>query len=395
IGGDQEWRGDPQTHGLRLPRRRTRRTHPTLLQRALQPLSELPSSLRASRGRSRRERPQTLLLPALSDASGDAAGPASARTVLAPWAHRRRLTTHRRGGQRYRSRPAYAAGQTQTLRAVAACGLRKKMKLAAARAVEMTVAAKPCGFRPHLGNRCAIPTFPPPRRLLDCFLNSTPERSFPQPSAQASFRLILVLEKTPCNDLRHRPALQVKLPGLLLAEAIGTVVSHGQAIEIVHGRRPLSLTQHGEHRRDVQVAENLIASDFVHCHLTEVAHRLTIAARDSEHSLLAVFLGVIGFASSQHQARGHALYVPFPRSTDGFVEVVDVENEPSVRASISSQVANVRVAANLRVNAGVRKLGEVRGHHRNGPAKEPEGRSCHACELDGQELGEAAALRFP
>src|ERR1035437_9306511 len=70
------------------------------------------------------------------------------------------------------------------------------MKLAAARAVEMTVAAKPGGFRPHLGNRCAIPTFPPPRRLLDCFLNSNPERSFPQPSAQASFRLILRLEKT-------------------------------------------------------------------------------------------------------------------------------------------------------------------------------------------------------
>src|SRR5664280_2909380 len=196
MGGDQEWRGDPQTHGLRLPRRRPRRTHPTLLQRALQPLSELPSSLRASRGRSRRERPQTLLLPALSNAAGDAAGPGPARTVLAPWTHHRRLTTHRRGPQRYRSRPAYAAGQTQTLRPVAACGLRKKMKLAAVRAVEMTVGAKPCGFRTHLGNRYAISPFPPPRRLLDCFLNSNPERSFPQPSAQASFRLILRLEKT-------------------------------------------------------------------------------------------------------------------------------------------------------------------------------------------------------
>ena len=70
------------------------------------------------------------------------------------------------------------------------------MKLAAERAVEMTVGAKPYGVRPHLGNRCAIPTFPPPRRLLDCFLNSTPERRFPRPPAQASFRLILRLEKT-------------------------------------------------------------------------------------------------------------------------------------------------------------------------------------------------------
>jgi hypothetical protein len=55
----------------------------------------------------------------------------------------------------------------------------------------------PAGFASHLGNRCAIPTFPPPRRLLDCFLNSNPERSFPQPPAKASFRLILRLEKTP------------------------------------------------------------------------------------------------------------------------------------------------------------------------------------------------------
>jgi hypothetical protein len=59
----------------------------------------------------------------------------------------------------------------------------------------MTVAAKPCGFRTHLGNRCAIPTLPPPRRLLDSF-NTNQERSFPQPSPQAYFRLILRLEKT-------------------------------------------------------------------------------------------------------------------------------------------------------------------------------------------------------
>src|SRR3974390_3437061 len=33
----------------------------------------------------------------------------------------------------------------------------------------MTVAAKPCGFRTHLGNRFAIPTLPQPRRLLEVF----------------------------------------------------------------------------------------------------------------------------------------------------------------------------------------------------------------------------------
>src|ERR1019366_8701050 len=65
----------------------------------------------------------------------------------------------------------------------------------------MTGGANPCGFRTPLGNRCAIPTFPPPRRLLDCFLNSNPERSFPPPPAQAFFRLILRLEKTGFKSL--------------------------------------------------------------------------------------------------------------------------------------------------------------------------------------------------
>src|SRR5664280_3700194 len=82
------------------------------------------------------------------------------------------------------------------------------MKLAAARAVEMTVAAKPCGFRPHLGNRCAIPTFPPPRRLLDCFLNSTPERSFPQPSAQALLQAHSSIRK----DCDTKMSLDARLP---------------------------------------------------------------------------------------------------------------------------------------------------------------------------------------
>src|ERR1019366_809584 len=69
----------------------------------------------------------------------------------------------------------------------------------------MTGGAKPCGFRTPPGNRCAIPTFPPPPRLLDCFLNSNPERSFPPPPAQAFFRLILRLEKTNISRV-HPPS---------------------------------------------------------------------------------------------------------------------------------------------------------------------------------------------
>jgi hypothetical protein len=44
------------------------------------------------------------------------------RTIPAPGTHPRRLATHRRSPQRHRSRPAYAAGQAQTVRAVATAG---------------------------------------------------------------------------------------------------------------------------------------------------------------------------------------------------------------------------------------------------------------------------------
>ena len=82
----------------------------------------------------RRQRPPPLPLPPLSDAAGDPAGPAQPGAVPAPGTHPRRLATHRRNPQRHRSRRAHAAGQTQTLRAVA---------VASGSAVEMTEEKNP------------------------------------------------------------------------------------------------------------------------------------------------------------------------------------------------------------------------------------------------------------
>src|SRR3974390_647982 len=160
AGGNQEWRGDPQAHGLRLHPCRTRRTHSRVLQRALESLSNSPPPTPPSRYRSRRESPAAAPLPTLSTPAGDLAGPFPARPSSTPGTHHRRSPTHRCCRQRYRSCPAHAASQSQTLRAVAT---------ASRRAVAMTGSAKPCGFRPHLGNRFAIPTLPQPRRLLDSF----------------------------------------------------------------------------------------------------------------------------------------------------------------------------------------------------------------------------------
>ena len=52
-------------------------------------------------------------------------------------------------------------------------------------------------------------------------------------------------------------------------------------------------------------------------------------------------------APGQHKRGGHPLQVPLERTANGFVEVVDVEDQPSVGSGIRAQVAHVRVAAKL------------------------------------------------
>jgi len=62
-------------------------------------------------------------------------------------------------------------------------------------AVEMTLCGKPLrAFHTELGNRSAITTFPPPRRLLHSFKSQTRKETF-SPALLQLFRLILRLEK--------------------------------------------------------------------------------------------------------------------------------------------------------------------------------------------------------
>src|SRR5271166_2413760 len=63
----------------------------------------------------------------------------------------------------------------------------------------MTVVESPKGRASHnLGNRCAIPTFPPPGYCYIFFQNLSRKESS-SPPAPSLFRLILRLEKTDCR----------------------------------------------------------------------------------------------------------------------------------------------------------------------------------------------------
>src|SRR3974390_2101198 len=234
AGGNQEWRGDPQAHGLRLHPCRTRRTHSRVLQRALESLSELPSSLRPSRYRSTQKRRATAPLPTLSNPAGALPGPFPARPSSTPGTHHRRSPTHRCCRQRYRSCPAHAASQSQTLRAVAP---------ASRRAVAMTVAAKPCGFRTHLGNRFAIPTLPQPRRLLDSF--NTKSRKELSSAIPSGFLQAHPSIRKDSDPQQNRFANSKIAPAGALSQLAATgSVSLFQGFRPCVRSRPLSLPKH-------------------------------------------------------------------------------------------------------------------------------------------------------
>src|SRR5271157_3088220 len=140
----------------------------------------------------------------------------------------------------------HSSSETQTFRAVAA---------GCARSLEMTGQAKPCGFRTHLGNRCAIPTLPPPRRLLDSFnTKSRKELSSAMPSgflqAHSSIR----------KDCGGRAALRKALDNAERAPADGAGrAEDGDAFHCAFGKLVRN------HHPAKVLAQN--------CEIEETAHR--------------------------------------------------------------------------------------------------------------------------
>lgn len=66
-------------------------------------------------------------------------------------------------------------------------------------------------------------------------------------------------------------------------------------------------------------------------------------------------------------------FVPLERARERLVEVVEVEEEGTFRGGVQAEVEEVRVAAELDGEAGVRLGRQVRGHHGGRAAQEREG----------------------
>src|SRR5215204_1409878 len=123
----------------------------------------------------------------------------------------------------------------------------------------------------------------------------------------------------------------------------------------------------------------------------EVLHRLSIALDGSDDNLTAFFATEFVVSSGDFQASGQALDIPLEGTGVGFVKVVEVEHELSLRRGENPKIAEVSIAADLRGEVRARTFGEIARHDQRRSAVKGEGGDEHASVADGDQLGHAVS----
>ena len=127
--------------------------------------------------------------------------------------------------------------------------------------------------------------------------------------------------------------------------------------------------------------------------MLRISAKCAIASRYSRTAVVdterRVGLVEASIPTRDREARREPLHVPLERPRQRLVEVVDAEDEPPVRRREDAEVREVRVAAELRVQARSRPIREVGRHQVGGAAEEGERRSEHAPVPDRAELGQS------
>src|ERR1700675_2068042 len=110
----------------------------------------------------------------------------------------------------------------------------------------------------------------------------------------------------------------------------------------------------------------------------ELSRRSEVAFRKGLGGGAANCPVLFGLAPRKNDAGGHPFNIPLPRATDGFIEVVQIKNQFSVRRSERSEVLYMCISAELRMKARVRQTRQVGSHDRYRATKEGERRTRHS-----------------
>jgi hypothetical protein len=104
----------------------------------------------------------------------------------------------------------------------------------------------------------------------------------------------------------------------------------------------------------------------------EIDHRLAVPGGSGQHDLAALLGGVPVLQTGNRKARCQPFDVPLEGSGVRLVKVVDVEDHLPFGGGVDPEVAQVGVAAQLRVQPRVRRARQVGGHDQGAPAVEGE-----------------------
>jgi hypothetical protein len=177
----------------------------------------------------------------------------------------------------------------------------------------------------------------------------------------------------------------------LVAEATEVgAAGFGEFLEEVDGSGVFGLEEGSVNRGDAFFAVDLVSGDLEYGLAREAVDGVAVTGDKGLGRHVAGGVAVAGFAAGEDEGGGHAFDVPLPGTRDGFVEIVEVEDEFAVGGGEGAEVLDVGVAAELDGEAGVGEAGEVGGHDGDGAAEEGEGVDAHTRIFDGQERGEAA-----
>ena len=176
----------------------------------------------------------------------------------------------------------------------------------------------------------------------------------------------------PFGQLRHRPHP-------VLALGLGDVALEPAPLLLADLRRKrfADLIDVDPPVPDVEIAE-----------AGEAAHVLAIGPRRGEHDLASLLAREPSVPAPDLETRGQPFDVPLPRSGEGFVEVVDVDDQAAVRRRVGAEVREVSVPARLHPEPGAGRLSEVGRHDRGGAAIEGEGGDEHPAVAQGDEIGD-------
>ena len=140
-------------------------------------------------------------------------------------------------------------------------------------------------------------------------------------------------------DLRQAADDLCELRKIVLSHAAGTRV--GQTFP--NTRASLFVLDRGDQVFHVDVR----VPDIQDVHLAELCQSLSVGSDACGCCVPGKTVAEAVVSAGENEAGGQALYIPFPGGGERLIQIIDVENDPSLRRGKCAEVEKMTIAASL------------------------------------------------